>query len=295
MNANQLAAASKQQQQFHLANPQLNPLLDHANYANYADYHHYVEEQIYDLHNAMNAGLISGGLDPNDMETDEDAIERKKVLNLIYANDYKGLKDLKVTQKDLNWRERHQKTDLDERITPLSCSAFLGRLRVTELLLENPLIDLDMPTDEHEYTPLSAACMAGNYEIVKLLAENGANVNHRNSQGYTPMLYAFSRMTETSNVYENKNICLKIAEVLLHYGADVNYFHNGKTLLMTFCGISMTLDPVQLEMNLDVIRFLCEHGADRSLKSRAPSSSEGLTVFEMSNFHCASLQVKSLL
>jgi len=31
------------------------------------------------------------------METDEDAIERKKVLNLIYANDYKGLKDLKVT------------------------------------------------------------------------------------------------------------------------------------------------------------------------------------------------------
>lgn len=45
----------------------------------------------------MNAGMISGGLDPNEMETDEDAIERKKVLNLIYANDYKGLKDLKVT------------------------------------------------------------------------------------------------------------------------------------------------------------------------------------------------------
>jgi hypothetical protein len=58
------------------------------------------------------------------------------------------------------------------------------------------------------------------------------------------MLYAFSRMTETQNIYENKNICLKIAEVLLHYGADIDYYHHGKTLLMTFCGISMTLDPV---------------------------------------------------
>lgn len=101
-----------------------------------------------------------------------------------------------------------------------------------------------MTTGEHEYTPLSAACMSGNFEIVKLLAENGAQINHKNSMGYTPMLYAFSRMTETTNIYENKNICLKIAEVLLHFGADINYFHHGKTLLMTFCGISMSLDPV---------------------------------------------------
>ncbi len=43
------------------------------------------------------------------------------------------------------------------------------------------MLDLDMATDEHEYTPLSAACMAGNYEVAKLLVENGANVNHRNS------------------------------------------------------------------------------------------------------------------
>ena len=110
----------------------------------------------------------------NEMETDEDAIERKKILNLIYANDFKGLKDLKVTSKDLNWREKHSKTNLDEKITPLTCAAFLGRIKITELLLENSMIDLDMTTDDNEYTPLSAACMAGNYEIVKLLAENGA-------------------------------------------------------------------------------------------------------------------------
>jgi ankyrin repeat protein len=121
------------------------------------------------------------------------------------------------------------------------------------MLLTNPLIDINLPTEDHEYTPLSAACMAGNFDTVKLLAENGADTNHRNSMGYTPLLYCFTRMTETTNVYENKNICLKIAEVLLQFGADINYYHHGKTLLMTFCGITMNLDSVQLGMNLEVV------------------------------------------
>ena len=110
----------------------------------YADYHHYMEDQVLDINNLMNG--VSGELQDGagDMETDEDAIERKKILNLIYANDYKGLKDQKVTTKDLNWRERHYKTDLDDRITPLACAAFLGRLKITELLLENTLLELDL-------------------------------------------------------------------------------------------------------------------------------------------------------
>ena len=115
------------------------------------------------------------------------------------------------------------------------------------------MVDVNMLTEENEYTPLCAACMAGNYEIVQLLAENGADVNYENSMGQTPLLYCFSRMTETNNVYENKNICIKIAEILLQFGADINHFHHGKTLLMDFCGISMKLDPVQLEMNIEVI------------------------------------------
>jgi len=165
-------------------------------------------------------------------------------LNLIYANDYKGLKDMKIVSRDLNWRDKHFKTDLDDLITPLSCAAFLGRARIMELLLENPMVDIDMATEDNEYTPLCAACMAGNFEIVKLLAENGADVNHENSMGQTPLLYCFSRMTETNNVYENKNICIKIAEILFSFGADLNHFHHGKTLLMNFCGISMNLDAV---------------------------------------------------
>jgi ankyrin repeat protein len=79
---------------------------------------------------------------------------------------------MKIINKNLNWREKHFKTDLDDEITPLCCAAFLGRIRITELLLENALIDINMATEENEYTPLCAACMAGNFEIVKLLAEN---------------------------------------------------------------------------------------------------------------------------
>jgi ankyrin repeat protein len=85
---------------------------------------------------------------------------------------------MKITSKNLNWLEKHSKTDLDDKITPLSCASFLGRVRITELLLENPLIDINQTTEDHEYTPLCAGCMAGNYEIVKLLAENGADTNH---------------------------------------------------------------------------------------------------------------------
>ena len=43
------------------------------------------------------------------------------------------------------------------------------------------MIDINMVTDENEYSPLCAACMAGNFEIVKLLAENGADINFINS------------------------------------------------------------------------------------------------------------------
>jgi len=53
---------------------------------------------------------------------------------------------------------------------------------------------------------------------------------------------------------------------------------------MSFCGISMNLDQVQLEMNIEVIRFLLEHGADRSLKAKT----NGLTSQELAKNHCAS-------
>ncbi len=45
----------------------------------------------------------------------------------------------------------------------------------------------------------------------------------------------------------------------------------------------MILDSVQLEMNMEVVQFLIEHGADKGLKSRT----NGMTAIELANNHCA--------
>lgn len=90
-------------------------------------------------------------------------------------------------------------------------------------MLENFLyLDLNMATQENGYSPLSAACMAGHFEIVCLLAENGADVNKVDRMQQSPLIYCFSRMNEDENYFENKALALKMADVLLAYGADIN-------------------------------------------------------------------------
>ena len=150
--------------------------------------------------------------------TEEDAMERKMILNIIYVNDYYNLLNNRslITDKNINWLESHPKTDLDELISPLTCAAFLGRPEIVELLLKNTATDLELATEENEYTALMAACMGGCLEVVSLLAENGADVNAINSMGQTPLIHCFSILTENSdlNPFENKSICFRIAEIL---------------------------------------------------------------------------------
>jgi ankyrin repeat protein len=103
-------------------------------------------------------------------------------------------------------------------------------------MLENyTYLDLNMATQVNGYTPLSSACMAGNYEIVCLLAENGADVNQVDCSEQSPLIYCFSRLNEDENYYENKGLALKMADVLLNHGADINQYSMGRTILMTFC------------------------------------------------------------
>ena len=117
--------------------------------------------------------------------TEEDATERKMILNWIYAKDEASLQKNRrlVVEKNLNWLEMHPKTDLDELISLLCCAAFLGRQSIVRLFLENENLDLELTTQENEYTALQAACMAGHLEVVTLLAESGADVNAANPMG----------------------------------------------------------------------------------------------------------------
>jgi len=84
-----------------------------------------------------------------------------------------------------------------------------------------------------------------------------------------------------------------MAELLLQYGADINTYvspQDGTTLLMQFCGMSMELSAFQAEVNLEVVRFLLEHGADRNRKNK-----KGETAFELARKHSQRDEIRKLL
>ena len=116
----------------------------------------------------LNRQLGAIAVERQERITEEDSMERKMILNMIYANDYYSLMNNRrlVTDKNINWLEPHAKTDLDELVSPLTCAAFLGRSDIIEVLLNNASLDLEMATVENEYTALMAACMAGCLEVV---------------------------------------------------------------------------------------------------------------------------------
>ncbi len=43
-------------------------------------------------------------------------------------------------------------------------------------------------------------------------------------------------------------------------------------------------------MNLEVVEYLLEHGADRHIKSK-----DGLSAWDLSDYHCAGHKIKELL
>ena len=116
-----------------------------------------------------------------------------------------------------------EEMEIDTKITPLVCACYLGRIEIVKLFMENELIDLDLATEEYGFTPLCIACITANYEIVNILLEYGAEVNKPNSFSQTPLFHCFTRLSETVNCFENKLISLKMADLLMENGADVNW------------------------------------------------------------------------
>ena len=54
-----------------------------------------------------------------------------------------------------------------------------------------------------------------------------------------------------------------MAEVLLMYGADINIYANGRTILMNFCRQKYSyMKPIQEMLLVEVIQFLIQNGAD---------------------------------
>ena len=82
---------------------------------------------------------------------------------------------------------------------------------VKEIVEKNPEIINEV--DEYSISPLMYSVSTyhnPNIEMVKYLLEKGANVNHKNNAGVTPIHYAMGNKTDNN-----------IIKLLLDYGADV--------------------------------------------------------------------------
>ena len=96
---------------------------------------------------------------------------------------------------------------------------------------------------------LHEAVLDGDIELVKKLIDNGADVNEKDNNLFTPLHYA-------TQEFSSKKECLEIIKILLHAGSNIEARDaNGNTPLSNavywFRG-----DP-------SLINFLLENGADK--------------------------------
>jgi len=82
--------------------------------------------------------------------------------------------------------------------------------------------------DENGWTPLMSACFQSNSKIIEMLLKNGADVNARKKDGSTVLVYAVLSACN-SEIIDNS----EIIEILLKNGANVNARNeDGRTPLM---------------------------------------------------------------
>jgi len=215
------------------------------------------------------------------------------IFHLIYNNDLTSLKNLEIHKRNLNYLKEYNEINLDTKIHPLLCACYLGRSEIVKYILQNPSIDIDLGSFEAGHTPLTIACLTANYEILQMLIEGDAEVNKPNAFNQTPLIASFARLEEENNVYENKKLCFKMAELLLQNGADINWIvdkKKGFSLLLQLCAVKLVLNEKEKEINFQTIKFLLENGANKFLQSN-----KGKNAFDLAKKHCNKDKILDLL
>ena len=179
---------------------------------------------------------------------------------------------------DLFKRRRIEATysDPDTGLTPLHLAVQAGYTRLVEHLLKNganpnatarflalrppPPAEDEEPEPDDEDEPIDATplhlAVQRDLEIVKLLVDKGADVNAKDSNESTPIIWALMGGT-TSN--------LEILAFLVKKGADVN---------SADVRLNTPLHRASSNENPKAIRFLLEHGAkatNQNLNGKVPA------------------------
>lgn len=77
------------------------------------------------------------------------------------------------------------------------------------------------------------------------------------------------RLLEEYQSFEVKRICLRILELLVQRGSDVNWVidkQQGYTLLHSLCACSIRMSKAERQVNYEIIKFLLDSGADINMR-----------------------------
>jgi uncharacterized protein len=148
----------------------------------------------------------------------------------------------------------------------------------------------------HKRAPRSALCIAmgskrgidrQQLDIIRLLLQRGADINSRNNDGETPLMYANLALMPPNDVTSKQaQYELTMLQILLLAGADVNAKDKGGVTALMFAASKGCTDIMDIllrhgakindscfyggsalslaarEEHLDAVRFLLNHGAD---------------------------------
>ena len=103
---------------------------------------------------------------------------------LSHSDQYVGMEVYHFGKLDKNPRDVHD-------YTPFHLAAESGHLPVVEYLLQY-VNNVDIQIDDHWYkrTPLMGASLNGHIDVVKFLIKEGADLNLRDSNNWTSLMFA---------------------------------------------------------------------------------------------------------
>lgn len=76
-------------------------------------------------------------------------------------------------------------------------------------------MDVDSETDSNHDTALTLACAGGHEELVELLLSRGADIEHRDKKGFTPLILAATAGHEKVYLFALKMFAFKKSNLSL--------------------------------------------------------------------------------
>ena len=137
--------------------------------------------------------------------------------------------------------------------TALMQASFLGDSAIVSTLLSNEIKPEVDHIDERKLTALMLAAQRKHAEVVRLLLKAGANVDLKEYNGQTALMFATEDPYGLQDPNPLKNVSVQTVKALLDGGADVNLENdNGTTPLLAAAGM------MRPQWRLEVIKLLLE-------------------------------------